>query len=163
MNMYNNPYSPYGMGSTMPTATQPYGYPMMPYMNQPMQNSQPQQQINTPINTNKIYVSGIEDVRTKLLAPNSEMLFVDNEKDIIYEKKVDNKGQFEVRAFDIVPHQSSEQQSNTNIDMSGYAKTDELQALQNKISSLEEQLSKLAKSQEVVTNGTRTNPARTTL
>lgn len=161
--MYNNPYNPYGMGNTMPTSTQPYGYPMMPYMNQPMPNSQPQQQPSSPINTNKIYVSGIEDVRTRLIAPNSEMIFIDNEKDIIYEKKVDNKGQFEVKAFDIVPHQQTEQKTVNGIDMSSYVKVDDLQALKTKISSLEEQISKLIQSREGNVNGTGTTSHGTSL
>lgn len=149
--MYN---SPYGMGNTMPTSTQPYGYPMMPYMNNGMTNTPPQP--NSPINTNKIYVSGIEDVRTRLIPPNSEMIFIDNEKDIIYEKKVDNKGQFEVKAFNISPYQAPEGNNESKVDMSDYVKTNELQNLQNKIANLEEQISKLAPSREVTESGTGT-------
>ena len=70
--MYN--YN-FGYGNTMPTGTQPYGYPIGNY-NVP-QMAQPQIQPQTT--TNKIYVSGIEEVRQKQLPNNSEVVFIDND------------------------------------------------------------------------------------
>ena len=149
--------------NSMPTATQPYGYPMNPYMNnmanpnqmQPQSQIQPQQPITT--NTNKIYVNGIEDVRNRSLLPNSDYIFLDNDNAIIYQKIVDSKGQFEVKAFDIVPHiEQKETKSENNIDLSNYVKVTDLEPLQNDIKILKEKLlSKPAEIKKVdVLNGT---------
>ena len=94
-NNYSNNY-PYDM---------PYGYNSMPVYNPPVQNQIPQQ--NTATSTNKIFVNGIEDVRNRSLAPNSDFMFLDNDKPLLYQKIVDAKGQFEVKVFDIVPHVST--------------------------------------------------------
>lgn len=120
---FNNPFL-YGF----PTATQPYGYPM------PSQNPYQQQQ-TTPqhqqTSTNKIFVSGIEEVRNRQLPPNSEYIFLDNEKSIIYQKTVDAKGQFEVKAFDIVPHVESEE--NQKFD---FVSRDEFNALKDEFEKM---------------------------
>lgn len=94
-------YNPYQFNNSMPSATQPYGYPMLPYTGSPQQ-AQPIQQ--PQMNTNKIFVSGIEEVKMKMLPPNSEFVYLDNEKSILYQKTVDSTGHFEVRAFDIIEH-----------------------------------------------------------
>lgn len=96
-NMFGNNYTnPYGYGSA------PFGYnPNATYPNY-MAPTQ-----NTPIpstNTNKIFVNGIEDVRNRPLSANSDYMFLDNDKPLLYQKVVDNKGQFEVKVFDITPH-----------------------------------------------------------
>lgn len=95
--MNNYPYMPNGM--------QPLGYPMN-NNNFAMNNlpNYPQQ----PANTNEIYVNGIEDVRNKALAPNSEYIFLDNDKPILYHKKTDYTGRFEIQVFEIVPYNNQE-------------------------------------------------------
>lgn len=95
--MFGNNYTnPYGYGSA------PFGYnPNATYPNY-MAPTQ-----NTPVsstNTNKIFVNGIEDVRNRPLSANSDYMFLDNDKPLLYQKVVDNKGQFEVKVFDITPH-----------------------------------------------------------
>lgn len=92
---YNNPYS----GMQMPMNN--FGYP---------NNFQPRQtqQFQMPMqNTNKIFVSGIDEVKMRMLSPNSDFIFLDNEKSILYQKTVDSSGHFEVKAFDIVEHKES--------------------------------------------------------
>lgn len=153
--MVNYPNYGYGMNS-MPTATQPYGYPFTPYT-QPMTPQTPQPQPQKQIDTNKIYVSGIEDVKMRVLPPNSEYIFLDNEKSLLYQKKVDANGQFEVKAYEI-----SEYNGNTatveqsSIDLSNYVPRHEFTALQDEIKALDEKISKL--TTRSVPNGTTSQP-----
>ena len=151
--------------NSMPTSTQPYGYPMNPYLNNinaPMQNQMPQTSPNQAVstNTNKIYVNGIEDVRNTRLMPNSDYIFLDNDKAIIYQKVVDGKGQFEVKVFDIIPHQEQETQKDTSsINLSDYVLRKDFDNLQEEIKTLRSNLEKftkeIKKSEE--SNGTNGN------
>lgn len=133
--MNNYQYGSFGINS-MPSATQPYGYPM--YTSPYMQQAQP------TINTNKTYVSGIEDVKLYRLPPNSEYIFLDNEKSLLYQKKVDANGQFEVKAYEItaynVENQTKEQQS---IDLSNFVPRNEFDTLQGEIKALNERITNL--------------------
>ena len=134
--------------TSMPTATQPYGYPIAPYPQG--QYSVPSAQSATPqqptMNTNKIYVSGIDDVKSRVLPFNSDMVFIDNDKPLIYQKVVDGKGQFEIKTFTITPYTPQESAKETpSIDLSGYAKKDDLGAISGEIKALKEQVNKLTK------------------
>ena len=128
--MYNNnPYQNFGyMGYNTPNYAPPT------YNAQP----QPPQQIPPQTNTNKIYVSGIDDVRGRFLPPNSDYIFLDNDKPILYQKVVDSKGQFEVKAFTITPYSAQESQS--QIDMSVYAKQEQIEALRQEINAIKDKI-----------------------
>lgn len=92
----NTPY-PFGTVST-PTATQPYGYPMGPY-------SAARQPVHIPqLSTNIVYVNGIDDVRNRQMPYNSDTIFVDNDKPLIYRKIVNDRGQFEVKIFSVTEY-----------------------------------------------------------
>lgn len=123
---------------------QQFGYPFNPYFNYYNQsNFQPQNQQPVATNTNKIFVSSIDDVKKKDLPFNSDYLFLDNEKPLLYQKIVDSKGQFEVKTFDIVPHNDTEQQKDSgSIDLSAYVLKSDFEALESKIKGIEEQLPK---------------------
>ena len=125
-NNYTNPYF-----NSMPTATQPYGY-TSPYMNQP--NSQ---MASPNTYTNKVYVSNADAVRNKELPANSDYIFLDNDKPILYQKIVDGKGQFEVKMFKITPYEEPERVE------TDYAKASALTALEDKIKALEAKISYL--------------------
>lgn len=73
-----------------------------------------------PTTTNKIYVSGLDEVKTRLLPPNSDVIFYDNERDILYEKVVDSTGKFQLKTYDIIEHNDAE-----NSNKSGVGKTPE--------------------------------------
>lgn len=148
-------YPNYFGGNTMPTATQPYGYP---FIQQP--SAQPQ------INTNKIYVSGIEDARMRPLAPNSEYIFLDNEKSLLYQKKVDANGQFEVKAYEITEYNADmATQAQSAIDLSNYVPRSEFEALQGEIKALNEKISNITTRSTANGTGfgatTQTKPATT--
>lgn len=143
-------YPNYFNGNTMPTATQPYGYSFPP---QPYQPQTPQ----PTINTNKTYVSGIEDVRLYRLPPNSEYIFLDNDKSILYQKKVDSNGQFEVKAYEITEcNANTATVAQPTIDLSNYVPRNEFEALQSEIKALSEKMSKL--TVRSIPNGTATQP-----
>lgn len=66
-----------------------------------------------PTTTNKIYVSGLDEVKTRLLPPNSDVIFYDNERDILYEKVVDSTGKFQLKTYDIIEHKDPENSDNS--------------------------------------------------
>ena len=133
--MFENTFSPFG--ATMPTATQPYGYPVNPYAGfPPMQQAAMQPPAVPQTNTNKVFVSGIDEVRNKPLPQNSEYIFLDNDKSILYQKTVDSKGQFEVKAFDIVPH-LEDPEEHSDHDLSVFVRRDEMDALMARVTALE--------------------------
>lgn len=149
-NNYMNPF-----GSTMPTATQPYGYPMSPYMGM---GNMPQ---NTPapaapqVATNVIYVSGLEDVRQRNLPANSVGIFLDNDKPLLYQKVVDGKGQYEIKTFDLSPHIDTQSDKKTEgIDLSAYALKEQIDPLESEIKHIREDIDKL-KSQHITLNPTK--------
>lgn len=96
--MFNYGY-PY---NAMPSATQPYGFPMM-MNNQPTQNAPQAMAQNNP-QSNIVYVNGIEDVKNRQLPPNSNFAFMDNDNPILYRKTVDAQGRMAVEVYDIIPH-----------------------------------------------------------
>lgn len=132
--MVNYPNYGYGVNS-MPTATQPYGYPFNPY-------AQPQPQPQKQVDTNKIYVSGIEDVRMRMLPPNSEYIFLDNEKSILYQKKVDANGQFEVKAYEITEYNGNTATVEQQTIESNYVPRNEFEALQAEFKALSEKITR---------------------
>ena len=144
--MFGNYSSPYGYNS-MPTATQPYGYPMNTYP--PVQTPV---QTPTQTNTNMIFVNGLEDVKQRPQPNNSVMLYADNDKAIVYKKTVDGKGQYNVETFDIAPHK----EEIVKTESGNFVPRTEFEALQKKISVLEDTVAMLipAKTEEVKTDGT---------
>lgn len=123
-----------------------YGYQGYPYQNNygaPLmgQNQMPQipqmqqpQQVPSQTNTNKIYVSGIDDVRNRFIPPNSDYIFLDNDKPIVYQKVVDGKGQFEVKAFTITPY------SPDSTPKTDYVTADEFNSLRDEFHALKEKI-----------------------
>lgn len=134
--MLNYPYNNNFSMNSMPSATQPYGYPMYPNMYQ--------QGPQSMINTNKTYVSGIEDVRLTKLPPNSEYIFLDNTKSLLYQKKVDANGQFDVKTYALSEYKDeNEAQPQSAIDLSNYVPRNEFDALQSEIKALNDKITKL--------------------
>lgn len=150
--MYNNPYLYGGAGSGMNFGTNPYYAPYMQsqqfqapqpvQQQQPQQTTQPQQQ-PASVNTNKIYVNGLNDVKTKVQFANSDIFYFDNDNpSIVYEKIVDGTGHFEVKTFTL-DEKKEEIKKEKSINLSEYAKTTDLQALKDEIKSLNDKIKKL--------------------
>ena len=148
--MYN-PYQPYNYGGTyIPN----YNF-QNPYQqfnpNLTQQQMQPQnQQASSATNTNKIFVSSIEDVKSKPLSANSDFIFLDNDRPILYQKTVDGKGQFEVKAFEIREIKPQERQKEDNsINLSDYVTLTEFEALKGQIDDLKNKITKLSVQNEL--------------
>ena len=142
--MYN-PYQPYNYGGTyIPN----YNY-QNPYQqfnpNLTQQQNQQQNQQSSATNTNKIFVSSIDDVKSKSLPANSDFIFLDNDKPILYQKTVDSKGQFEVKAFEINEIKAQEKQKEDNsINLSNYVTLTEFEALKGQIDELKNKITKMS-------------------
>lgn len=97
--MYNNFNSPFGYNPPM----QPFNNfnNMQPPMQSPIQQ-QPQNQPANATNTNKIFVNGIEDAKSRMLMPNSDYMFLDNDKKLIYQRVVDGTGQSTIKTYKYV-------------------------------------------------------------
>lgn len=120
--MFNNPYTPYNY-NPMPTAMNPYGYPAP--------QSAPQQTAPAVTATNKIYVNGIEDVKNRQLPNNSDYIFLDNDKPLVYRKILDATGKMDVQVFKIEPIPASE-----SADMTQYVLKSDFEELKKEIEKL---------------------------
>ena len=114
--MYNNPYNGFNPQFN-------YGAP---------QYSVPPQQSTT----NKIYVSGVEDVKSKMIPAGSDFIFLDNDKPILYQKVVDSSGHFEIKTFDIVPHKEDAE----NIS---YARLSDLDPILDDLKTIKKQMAEV--------------------
>lgn len=125
--MFNNPYMPYSY-NPMPTAMNPYGYPTP----QPT----PQQTVPAVTATNKIYVNGIEDVKNRQLPNNSDYIFLDNDKPLVYRKILDATGKMDVQVFKIEPYEEKPVPSPASADMSQYVLKSDFEELKKEIEKL---------------------------
>lgn len=115
----------------------PYGAPYYtgaPYYNNGGYSSpyQPQQ----PSNTNKLYTTGYEDVRARQLPPNSDFIFLDNDKPIIYRKTTDATGKMDIQVFEIKPFQPEQPKSEPAIDFSQFALKTDIESLKDDIEQM---------------------------
>lgn len=148
--MYN-PYQPFTYNGTyIPNYNNfQYAY-QQPNMN--MQQNQTQNQQSSATNTNKIFVSSLDDVKSKSLPANSDFIFLDNDKPILYQKTVDSKGQFEVKAFEINEIKPQEKQKEDNsINLSNYVTLTEFEALKGQIDELKNKITKMSVQSELNT------------
>ena len=130
-------------------------YPYDNYSGMSPINPQPQYQPQYPRqnqNTNKIYVSSVDDVKRMNLSAGSDYIFLDNDKPFLYQKIVSPNGQFEVKTFTITPYEQKETTNEQNpIDLSGYVKTSELEQIRAELNELK---NKLTPKKVEVNNGT---------
>ena len=150
--MYN-PYQPYNYGGTyIPN----YNF-QNPYQqfnqNLTQQQTQPQQTMNNATNTNKIFVAGIDDVKSRNIPFNSDFIFLDNDKPYLYQKTVDGKGQFEVKAFEI--HEIKPQEK---ANLSNYVTLTEFEALKGQIDELKNKITKMSVQSELSSLNAQLNP-----
>ena len=150
------PYQNFGYNPVFPTANQPYNFQNPNYMNGYYNQPQNPQNLSPNTMTNKIYVSDENDVRSRYLPPNSDYIFLDNDKPLLYQKIVDNKGQFEVKVFKISQNLPEKKEETAETDkLSGYAKTEEIEQVRAEIRQLIEKLS--PRKVEGDANGSGTN------
>lgn len=132
------------------------GYPQYP---QPYSNIQPQSQLqqNMPLQqqiqpqmqsqmqsslTNKIYVSGIDEVKTRQQPLSSSFIYLHNDKPIAYEKRVDNSGQYTITICRLEQIDDDSDNQQKQIDMSQYALKSDIVALESAIRDLQSKIIK---------------------
>ena len=148
-NMYQTPYSvPYS--GFMPSQGNYTGQvPFAPQNGNYTPQTQPQQQ-PAQMNTNKIYVTGIEDARARQLPPNSDFIFLDNDKPLLYRKTVDATGKMEIKAFKISEYTETEAApaSAPAVDMSQFVSVEEFKTVQTEMGRIKRTIDGLLKKEK---------------
>lgn len=154
-------YNPYQNGNMYQT---PYSVPYSGYM-QPQgsytgqahfapQNGNyapqtPTQQQPPQMNTNKIYVTGIEDARARQLPPNSDFIFLDNDKPLLYRKTVDATGKMEIKAFKISEYTETEAPASAHaVDLSQFVSVEEFKNVQTEMGRIKQTIDGLLKKEK---------------
>ena len=160
--MFGNPNNPFLNNYQNNQYATPFNGFMQP--NQPAQfNGYNQQsalqqfQNQPPVNTNKIYVTSIEDAKNKPLAPNSDFIFLDNDKPLIYRKTVDATGKMEIQTFKIVPYEEK-QESKQDIDLSNFVLVKDFNALKSDLEQIKDSLSKTTQHQTYQASKAQSTP-----
>ena len=152
-NIYQTPYNaPYG--GFMPSQGNYTGQaPFAPQNGNyaPQTPSQPQvQQQPAQMNTNKIYVTGIDDARARQLPPNSDFIFLDNDKPLLYRKTVDATGKMEIKAFKISEYTETEAApaSAPAVDMSQFVSVEEFKTVLTEMGRIKRTIDGLLKKEK---------------
>lgn len=110
----------------------------------PMYQQPSPQSVQQPsVNTNKIYVTGIDDVRSRQLPANSDFIFLDNDKPLVYRKTTDSTGKMDVQIFKITPYQE-EEKAQPGIDTSNFVSIDAFRKLEEQFEELKQSINKPA-------------------
>lgn len=118
------------------------------------------QQNQQVTNTNKIFVNGLEDVRNIRLTPGSDFMFLDNDKPLLYQKVVDNKGQFEVKTFDIMPHIEKQETKPSNEIPEKYVSLEKFNDLSEKLTLLINEVNDLKDLKDLLNKGEKHEPVK---
>lgn len=148
-NIYQTPYNaPYG--GFMPSQGNYTGQaPFTPQNGNYAPTAQSQQQ-TAQMNTNKIYVTGIDDARARQLPPNSDFIFLDNDKPLLYRKTVDATGKMEIKAFKISEYTETEAApaSAPAVDMSQFVSVEEFKTVQTEMGRIKRTIDGLLKKEK---------------
>lgn len=126
---------------------------------QPQNNNWNQQNVQQPAptqNVNWIQVSGIEGAKNQIVQPGQTAWMMDNNQPYFYVKSVDGVGSstFRIFQFSEVQEVTPEQPVQPQIDLSGYVKRSEFDALKTQ---LEEYTSTQQKRQQKANKGVEDN------
>lgn len=110
----------------------------------------PTQQQPAQMNTNKIYVTGIDDARARQLPPNSDFIFLDNDKPLLYRKTVDATGKMEIKPFKISEYTEAEAApaSAPAVDMSQFVSVEEFKTVQAEMGRIKRTIDSLLKKEK---------------
>lgn len=151
-NMYQTPYNAYYGGFAAPQGNYTGQAPFAPQNGNYTPTAQPQQQPQQPpqMNTNKIYVTGIDDARARQLPPNSDFIFLDNDKPLLYRKTVDATGKMEIKAFKISEYTETEAApaSAPAVDMSQFVSVEEFKTVQTEMGRIKRTIDGLLKKEK---------------
>lgn len=152
-NMYQTPYSVPYSGYMQPQGNYTGQAPFAPQNGNytPQTPSQPQvQQQPAQMNTNKIYVTGIDDAKARQLPPNSDFIFLDNDKPLLYRKTVDATGKMEIKAFKISEYTETEAApaSAPAVDVSQFVSVEEFKTVQTEMGRIKRTIDGLLKKEK---------------
>lgn len=151
-NMYQTPYSVPYSGFVPPQTNYTTQPPFAPQNANyaPQTPTQPQvQQQPAQMNTNKIYVTGIEDARARQLPPNSDFIFLDNDKPLLYRKTVDATGKMEIKAFKISEYTETEAPAPAQaVDLSQFVSVEEFKGVQAEMGRIKRTIDSLLKKEK---------------
>lgn len=147
---YSTPYSGYNSGQTNYTGQAPFAPQGANYAPQMQSQQQPAQ-----MNTNKIYVTGIDDAKARQLPPNSDFIFLDNDKPLLYRKTVDATGKMEIKAFKISEYTETEAAPAPAVDMTQFVSVEQFKDVQTEMNRIKKTIDTLLKrdKKEAVDNG----------
>ena len=145
-NMYQTPYNAPYSGYMQPQGSYTGQAPFAPQNGNYAPQTQPQQQ-PAQMNTNKIYVTGIDDARARQLPPNSDYIFLDNDKPLLYRKTVDATGKMEIKAFKISEYTETEAAPAPApaVDMSQFVSVEEFKSVQTEMGRIKRTIDGLLK------------------
>lgn len=150
-NMYQTPYSVPYSGYMQPQGNYTGQAPFAPQNgNYALQT--PTQQQPAQMNTNKIYVTGIDDARARQLPPNSDFIFLDNDKPLLYRKTVDATGKMEIKPFKISEYTEAEaapaQAAAPTVDLSQFVSVEEFKGVQAEMGRIKRTIDGLLKKEK---------------
>lgn len=142
---YSTPYSGYNGGQTNYTGQAPFAPQGANYAPQMQSQQQPAQ-----MNTNKIYVTGIDDAKARQLPPNSDFIFLDNDKPLLYRKTVDATGKMEIKTFKISEYTETEAApaSASAVDVSQFVSVEEFKTVQTEMGRIKRTIDGLLKKEK---------------
>lgn len=140
---YSTPYNGYNNGQTNYMGQAPFAPQNGNYAPQTAT-----QQQSAQMNTNKIYVTGIEDARARQLPPNSDFIFLDNDKPLLYRKTVDATGKMEIKTFKIAEYTEAETASAPAVDMSQFVSVEEFKGVQAEMGRIKRTIDGLLKKEK---------------
>ena len=142
---YSTPYNGYNNGQTNYMGQAPFA----PQNGNYAPPTQSQQQL-AQMNTNKIYVTGIDDAKARQLPPNSDFIFLDNDKPLLYRKTVDATGKMEIKAFKISEYTETEAApaSAPAVDMSQFVSVEEFKTVQTEMGRIKRTIDSLLKKEK---------------
>ncbi len=129
----------YGFPYPQPPVPNYFNTNYMPQMNQ----MQPVQQTNNAqTNVSWIYVNGVQGARDHIVQPGQTAWMMDNNDPMIHVKAVDSMGTATLKSFRLIEidPQQAQQQTAPQIDVSRFATKDEIKAVSDKLTQLENAL-----------------------
>lgn len=138
---YSTPYNGYNNNQGNYTGQPPFAPQNGNYAPPAQSQQQPAQ-----MNTNKIYVTGIDDARARQLPPNSDFIFLDNDKPLLYRKTVDATGKMEIKAFKISEY--TETEAAPAVDMSQFVSVEEFKGVQAEMGRIKRTIDGLLKKEK---------------
>lgn len=127
-------------------------YYQPPYMNG-FQNQQVQQQApvqpQAPFRTNKVFVTSLDDALSRYAEPNSDMIYLHQDENLLFEIKTDMQGRKVYKALKFEEY--SPQPNTPTEETNNYVTREEFEKLQAEINSLKSK--RKSKEIEVEENG----------